>query len=77
MNENMPNKTTAVILIVIGFLCGIIWGIFGIVQYSPMKAAIENGDVETAQKKFRNIKIATLIGVILNVVLIAYNVSQG
>ena len=64
---SMPNTTTAMILIVVGFLCGIIWGIIGIIQYGPMKTAIELGDAETAQKKFRIITIATAIGVVLNV----------
>lgn len=73
----MPNKRNAIILIVIGFICGIIWGIIGVVQYSPMKAAIEAGDVETAQKKYKIIKIATLIGVILNVVIIAVSSMNG
>lgn len=66
----MPNTTTAIVLIVIGFLCGILWGIIGVVQYGPMKTAIEAGDVETANKKFNVIKIATIIGVVLNVLLI-------
>lgn len=64
---SMPSKGGAIALIVIGFLCGIIWGVIGVVQYGPMKNAIEAGDSATASKKFRNIAIATGIGVFLNV----------
>lgn len=67
----MPNTTVAIVLIVVGFLCGILWGIIGVVQYGPMKRAIEAGDVETAKKKFNIIMIATIIGLVLNVIIIA------
>ena len=70
MNTSVPNTTTAIILIVIGFVSGIIWGIIGVVQYGPMKRAIESGDVVTANKKANIIKIATGIGVAVNILAI-------
>lgn len=68
--SGMPSKGAAIALIVIGFLCGIIWGVIGIVMYSGMSKAIEAGDLATATTKFRNIAIATGIGVALNVIVI-------
>lgn len=66
----MPSTTTAIVLIVIGFVCGILWGIIGLTQYFPLKTAVETGDVETASKKFNIIKIVTIIGIVLNVLFI-------
>ena len=73
----MPSTTTAIILIVVGFLCGILWGIIGITQYGSMKKAIEAGDAETANKKFNIIKIATIVGVVLNVLIIGGQMVAG
>ena len=64
---NMPSLTVATVLVVIGFLCGIIWGVYGLTQRSTLQAAIEAGNVEVANKKFRNIVIATVIGVVLSI----------
>ena len=64
---NMPSLTTATVLVVIGFLLGIIWGIYGDTQRSTLKTAIETGNVEVANKKFRNIVIATSVGVAVNI----------
>ena len=69
MNKTFPNKKSVLFLIAVDFLCGIIWGIIGIVKYSPMKTAIENGDAETAQQKYKEIQIITLIALIINVFL--------
>ena len=68
----MPNKNNYIILIVIGFLCGLVWGAFGLTQYSPMVKAINEGDEETAQKKARNIKIATIAGIVVNIAAIIW-----
>jgi|GEM_PF-6658317 len=68
---DMPSKGLAIALIVVGFLCGIIWGIVGFTQYGPMKEAINRGDVATAKDKFKTIAIATGVGVVINVLLLA------
>ena len=73
----MPNTTTAIILIVVGFICGIIWGVIGLTQYKPMKNAIAMGDAVTANKKFNVIKIATIIGIVINVLFIIGNMNAG
>ena len=68
---DMPSKGLAIALIVVGFLCGIIWGIVGFTQYGPMKEAISRGDVAEAKSKFKTIAIATGVGVVVNVLLLA------
>jgi len=68
---DMPSNGLAIALIVVGFLCGIIWGIVGFTQYGPMKEAINRGDVATAKDKFKTIAIATGVGVVINVLLLA------
>ena len=67
---NMPSKGAAIALIVVGFLCGIIWGIIGVVMYTGMSSAMAAGDAATASSKFRNIAIATGIGVVLNILIV-------
>jgi len=67
---SMPSTGAAIALIVVGFLCGILWGIIGVTQYGPMKRAIDAGDAATAQSKFKVIAIATGIGVVANLMFI-------
>lgn len=66
---DMPNKTVCIVLIVLvlGFLSGVIWGAIGVSQYGGLKRAIDQGDVETARKKARIIYIAFGIGIAVNV----------
>ena len=67
---DMPSKGVAIALIVVGFVCGVIWGIIGVVQYGPMKAAIQRGDVVEAKDKFGVIRNATIIGVVINILFL-------
>lgn len=72
---NMPSLTVAKVLIVIGFLCGIIWGVVGFTQYKPMKEAIMRGDADTAHKDFRIIAIASALGIVVNVIFLVMQLS--
>ena len=65
----MPNKTTYTVLLVLGFLLGIIWGILAISPYTKMKKAIDEGDQATARDNAKSIKTYIIIGLIVNVVL--------
>ena len=69
MNE-MPNLTVYKVLLVVGFLCGIIWGALSMGPYNKMKAAVEAGDVAEARSCANKIRIFVIIGVILNVFFI-------
>lgn len=66
--RNMPNKGLYIFFIVLGFLCGLLWGIISLTQYSPMSAAITAGDYDTAWAKAKVIKIVTFVGLGINLV---------
>ena len=75
--EKMPSKGLAFFLIVVGFACGVIWGVVGITQYQSMKKAIEAGDAKTAKEKFNFILIITIVGVIINFLVIMPSLAGG
>ncbi|MBR3317350.1 MAG: zinc ribbon domain-containing protein [Atopobiaceae bacterium] len=59
----MPTAGKYLALAIIAFLCNYICGAIAIFQYRQMKKAIEIGDVQTAQSKAKNVKIAGFIGI--------------
>lgn len=72
----MPKKGNYIALVVLGFLLGIVWGIYGITQYSPMVKAIEAGDETEAWTRAKRIKTATLIGAAVNILYLFYMMTQ-
>ena len=68
--DNMPKLGTYKVLLVIGFICGILWGVLSLSPYNKMKAAIEADDAATAQSCAKKIRIFVIIGVIINVLVI-------
>jgi len=70
MQDISSIRTTAIIMIVVGFISGIIWGVIGLVNYFPMKAALEAGDYGTAMEKYKVIKVVTIVGIVVNLVFI-------
>ena len=72
----MPKKGNYIALIVVGFLCGILWGVISLTQYKPMMAAIEASDAETAWAKAKVIKIVTIIGIIFNILAAFIMINQ-
>lgn len=69
-DPKMPNPSTYMALIVVGFLCGVIWGAIGLSQYGALKDAVAQGDAETANKKASTIRIVTIIGVCIQLFLL-------
>ena len=67
---DVPDKTASIIMIVVGFICGILWGALSLYNYTKMKAAYAIGDQFEYDKRFKNIKIFTAIGVVLNAILL-------
>ena len=65
----MPNKTVYLILVILGFILGIIWGALSLSPYNKMKVAINNGDVITAKANAKKITMFVLIGVAVNVLV--------
>ena len=67
--KKMPNQSIYLVLVIVGFVLGLIWGALSISPYNKMKAAIQSGDVATAQANAKKIRIFVIIGVVLNVLL--------
>ena len=74
---NMPSKGTYLTLVILGFLLGIIWGALSLGPYNTLKAAIANGDVETAQANAKKIRTYVIIGLVLNVLIFIGRAAGG
>lgn len=70
MEERMPSTGLHTFLLVLGFLCGILWGALSIGPYRKMKAAIQSGDAAEANANAKKIRIFAIIGVVVNVLFI-------
>ena len=75
--ENMPNKGTYTFLLVVGFLCGILWGVLSLSPYNKMKAAIDAGDVDEANSNAKKVRTFVIIGVVINVLIIIGKFAQN
>ena len=73
----MPNKTTYLILVIVGFVCGIIWGILALGPYNKMKEAIAAENVEEAWTYAGKVKKFIIIGIIVNIVIVFFNIMGG
>ena len=69
-NQKMPSKGGHLALVILGFVLGVLWGVLAIFPYRNMTAAINSGDVETAQANAKKIRIYVIIGVVLNVLVL-------
>jgi hypothetical protein len=67
--RQMPSQGTYLVLVILGFILGIIWGALSVSPYSKMKQAIAVGDVDGAWENANKIKKWVLIGVAVNVVV--------
>lgn len=74
-NKNMPSKGGHLALVILGFLIGILWGVLAIFPYRKMTAAINDGDVETAQANAKKVRLYFFVGLALNVVLFIARVA--
>lgn len=76
-NQNMPSEGLYLFLVIVGFLCGCLWGILSISPYNKMKAAIAAGDAATAQQNAKTIRIFVIIGVVVNVLVLIGSLAAG
>ena len=67
--KKMPSQGGYLALVILGFVLGIIWGALSVSPYTKMKAAINNGDAETAQANAKKIRIYVIIGIVINVLI--------
>jgi len=68
--QEMPKKGLYACMMVIGFLCGILWGVLSVGYYKKMTTAITNGNTEEAWANARKIRNVTIVGVIVAVLVI-------
>lgn len=73
----MPSQGLYLVLLVIGFLCGILWGALSLGPYQTMKTAIANNDGVTARANAKKILIFTLIGVAINALIIIGRIAAA
>ena len=66
---SMPSAGLYLFLVIVGFLCGILWGALSVGHYSKLKNAIAAGDIVEARTHANKILIFTLIGVGINVLV--------
>ena len=65
----MPSQGLYLLLVILGFVMGIIWGALSVSPYGKMKAAIAEGDAEAAQSYAKKIRLFVIIGVVVNVLI--------
>ena len=75
--KKMPSQGGYLALVILGFLLGILWGALSIAPYNKMKAAIANGDAETAQANAKKIRTFVIVGLVINVLLVIGNLAQS
>ena len=73
----MPNPTGALVMVIIGFLCGIIWGALALGHYNKMNNAIAIGDSMTANAEFKKVRTFFIIGIVISVLVIIGRIGAG
>ena len=75
--KQMPSKGGHLAMVIVGFLCGILWGILAIGPYNKMKAAIDAGDDAAAWTYSKNVKLYYWIGIAVNILIIIGRMAGG
>ena len=73
----MPNKTLYTVLLVLGFICGILWGILALGPYKKMNEAINAGNSAEANAQAKKVMIFAVIGIVLNAVILIGRFAGG
>lgn len=56
------------VMIVVGFLLGIFWGLIDLISYARMNALIAEGNEEDAKWEYGTIKAVTVVAIIIDVI---------
>lgn len=72
----MPSKNAHLVLLIVGFCCGVLWGILSIAPYNNMNAAIKAGDVTTARANAKKVETFVIIGIVINVLFFIIGLLQ-
>ena len=75
--REMPKKGLYLVLTILGFLLGIIWGALSIGPYNKMKAAIEANDAAEAWLNAGKIKKWFMIGLVINILMFIGRMAQA
>ncbi len=75
--KKMPNQTLYLVLTILGFALGIVWGLLSLDPYKRMKAAIAANDAATAIASAAKIKKWFIIGLIVNVLIVIGQLAQA
>ena len=67
---DMPSQGLYLVLMIIGFFLGVLWGCLSISPYKKMKAAIAANDSIEAKAQAKKILTIFIIGVVVNVLFI-------
>ena len=73
---DMPSQGFYLFLVIVGFLCGILWGALSLGPYNKMKAAIAANDSVEAKANAKKIRTFIIIGIVINVLLIIGKLAQ-
>ncbi len=65
----MPNVNLYFILVILGFVLGIIWGALSISPYNRMKQAVAMNNYSEAQSCAKKIRTFALIGLAVNIIV--------
>lgn len=79
-NSGMPSKGSYTVLLILGFLLGILWGLLSVGPYRRMKAALAAGNADAAWENANKIRKWFLVGAAFNVcmtLLMMCSLNQG
>ncbi|WP_295155609.1 hypothetical protein [uncultured Ruminococcus sp.] len=74
---NMPNVNTYLILVIVGFVLGVIWGCLSIGPYNKLKQAVSFNDYDGAMRNAKKIKTVTIIGAAFNVLFLFIRIAAS
>ena len=73
----MPNKSLYTVLLVLGFICGLLWGFLALGPYKRMNEAINYGNAAEAQAQAKKVSLFCIIGIIVNALIIIGRLAAG
>ena len=76
-NQKMPSQGAYLALVIVGFVCGIIWGVLALSPYNNMKSAILANNAEEARQNAKKIVFFVLIGIVVNALVIFGRFAQS
>lgn len=70
--QEMPSRGKHTAMFVFSFIFGVLWGLLSIGAFKTMNIRINEGDVEGANVSAKKVRMFFWIGLIVNIVLIAF-----